>query len=95
MIVYINSIQQGHIVLISVKDEAAWSMTTEAELAIHALGATTKLTVGTKDHATDQRFRGTFVLATRKGADKPAWFVEKSADRKKGPSHMDMSILLP
>ena len=93
MIVYINSTQKGNIVLISVEDDAAFSMTTEAELAIHSLGATARLTAGESGQESS-RFRSTFVLVTRKGGDKPAWFVEKSADRGKGPSHIEISVPL-
>ena len=93
MIAYIGSTHEGHIVLISADDDAALSMTTEAELAIHALGATTRLTAGANGQSSS-RFRSSFVLVTRKGGDKPAWFVEKSADRGKGPSHIEMSVHL-
>ena len=93
MIVYLNSIQNGHIVLISVEDDAALSMTAEAELAIHALGATTRLIAGDSGEGSS-KFRGTFALVTRKGGDKPAWFLEKSADRRKGPSYIKMSVPL-
>ena len=94
MIVYLNSIQNGHIVLISIGDDAAISMTAEAELAIHALGAKTPLTAGWMSYGSS-RFRGTFALVTRKGRDKPTWFVEKSADKREGPSHIKMIVPLP
>ena len=40
---YINLIENGNIVLISAEYEVGSGMTTEAEKAIHALGATTRL----------------------------------------------------
>ena len=89
---YINLIGNGNIVLISAEDEVGEGMTAEAEKAIHALGAKTRLVL--KNGYFDVRFRASFVLVAKKGGDKPYWFVEKAADRGKGPSSIQIQIPL-
>ena len=89
---YINLIGNSNIVLISAEDEVANGMTTEAEKAIHALGATTRLVL--KNGYSDVRYRASFALVAKKGGDKPYWFVEKAADRGKGPSRIQVQIQL-
>ena len=95
MITYINSVKNGSVVLISIRDEASWQMTQEAEQIIHSLGATTRLRVTANIREYDKRYQGSFVLVTKKGGRKPLWFAEKAADGGKGPSRVEVSILLP
>ena len=90
---YINLIDNGNIVLISAEDEIGAGMTTQAEKAIHALGATTRLVL--KNGYSDVRYRASFALVAKKGEKKPAWFAEKAADRRKGPSRIQVEITLP
>ena len=87
LITYISSIQNGSIVLIAVNADAAKLLTTQAEQAVQSLGATTRLAL-VQNKTVDSRFRGSFAMVTRKGGAKPSWFVEKSADRGKGPSYI-------
>ena len=89
---YINLIGNGSIVLISAEDEVGAGMTTEAEKAIHALGATTRLVL--KNGYSDVRYRASFALVAKKGGKKPAWSAEKAADRGKGPSRIQVQIPL-
>ena len=84
IIQYIASIHNGKIVLISVYDDASVGLTEAAEKAVHSLGATTRLRLVYKK-TLDERFRGSFILLTRKGGFSPSWFVEKVANRGKGP----------
>eukprot|EP00112_Aurelia_sp_Birch-Aquarium-sp1_P007652 Seg1836.3 transcript_id=Seg1836.3/GoldUCD/mRNA.D3Y31 product="Protein FAM3C" protein_id=Seg1836.3/GoldUCD/D3Y31 len=88
LINYISSVQNGSIVLMSVFGDAAKEMSTQAEQAVQSLGATTRLALVQKNNTVDSRFRGSFAMVTRKGGAKPSWFVEKSASRGKGPSHI-------
>ena len=93
MITYINWIKNGNVVLISIKDEASLRMTKMAEQVIHSLGATTRLTL-LQSRLVDLRYRGSFALVARKGGRKPSWFMEKAADRRKGPSRIKVNISL-
>ena len=94
LITYISSIQNGSIVLIAINADAAKLLTKQAEQAVQSLGATTRLAL-VQNKTVDSRFRGSFAMVTRKGGAKPSWFVEKSASRRKGPSHIPkMSIPL-
>ena len=92
MIGFMESIENGNIVLISAQDEVGDGMTTQAEKTVHALGATTRLVLLNGKY--DARFRGSFALVAKKGGDKPAWFAEKAADRRKGPSRIQIKIPL-
>ena len=94
MVTYINSIKNGSVVLISIRDEASWQMTQEAEQVMHSLGATTRLRATANIREYDKRYQGSFVLVTRKGGMKASWFAEKAADRGKGPSRVEVSIPL-
>ena len=93
MITYINWIKNGSVVLISIKDEASFKMTKIAEQGIHSLGATTRLTL-LQNKLVDLRYRASFALVARKGGRKPSWFMERAADRRRGPSRIKVYISL-